>query len=315
MRRKITLDILQAYASEKGGKCLSKKYINPKVLIKWKCDAGHIWEAPWKNMYDGRWCKKCVSESKKLGIGVAKEIAEERGGKCLSKKYINWKGKLKWKCDKGHKWEACLDGVKNGNTWCPECALDKTRLSVKDCQKAAEKFGGKCLSKRYKNAKSVLEWECINGHIWKTKAGTVIHKNKWCPRCRDKSQNALALNIQKIFKNTTIEQKYRGFEWLDTDSGGRQEIDIFLPELKIAIEYDGEGHFYPVNFGGCSDQTAKKIFKKTKKLDKIKNKKIRQHKSEIENFIRFSYKDNIYDIEVVRKKLADNDVVVGDQNG
>lgn len=310
--RKITIDILRSYARSHGGVCLSSEYINPKISIKWKCSEGHIWIAPWKSMYDGRWCRKCNNESRRLGIEVAQQIAATHGGKCLSEKYINWQTKLEWECKNGHHWKTCLDTVQNGKHWCPECALNKTRLSIEDCHKAAEKFGGKCLSKEYKNSKSIIEWECRNGHIWKSKASNTINGHKWCPRCRDKSQNILAENIKKIYANFIIKQKCRDFKWLDTPSGGRQEIDIFVPEIKLAIEYDGQGHFYPVNFGGCGNNSANKIFKKTQNLDKLKNDKIEQHKEDIKYFIRFSYLDNIYDIGAIKQKLIENNIPSGD---
>jgi len=33
-------------------------------------------------------------------------IARERGGDCLSKRYVNSKVKLLWLCEKGHQWFA-----------------------------------------------------------------------------------------------------------------------------------------------------------------------------------------------------------------
>jgi len=314
MGKRITIEFIKQFAKEKGGECISVEYINPKMPIKWKCLHGHIWKSPWKSMYDGRWCRECHVESIKLGIGVAQKIAKERNGKCLSIKYINWKSKLEWKCDKGHKWSACLDNIKNKKQWCPDCAFDRRRLSIKDCIAAAAKFGGKCLSTEYKMAKSKIRWCCEKGHEWDAVASGVFYCNKWCPRCRDKSQNMLANNIKEIYAGCVVEQKYRGFKWLDTKNGGRQELDIWLPEIKLAIEYDGQGHFYPVNFGGCDNETAKKIFEKTKRLDKIKNRKIKKHLDDIKHFIRFSYKDNIFDIELVKKKLIDNNITIGDIN-
>ena len=39
---------------------------------------------------------------KKLTIKDMQELAKARGGKCLSKKYVNGRVKLKWKCAEGH---------------------------------------------------------------------------------------------------------------------------------------------------------------------------------------------------------------------
>jgi hypothetical protein len=34
---------------------------------------------------------------------------------------------------------------------------------------------------------------------------------------------------------------------------GRQELDIFVPSLKLAIEYQGEQHFKPIDAWGGED--------------------------------------------------------------
>jgi len=41
--------------------------------------------------------------------------------------------------------------------------------------------------------------------------------------------------------------------------------------LYCLIEYDGEQHYRPVNFGGMSDEKALNNLEKTKKHDQIKN--------------------------------------------
>ena len=57
---------------------------------------------------------------KLLSIEEMQDIAKSRGGKCLSKKYINTRTKLKWKCAEGHIWKAVPYAVKQGG-WCPTC--------------------------------------------------------------------------------------------------------------------------------------------------------------------------------------------------
>jgi hypothetical protein len=49
------------------------------------------------------------------------ELAIQRGGKCLSKDYINIDTKLKWQCHCAYVWEAIPYSIKNG-TWGPKCA-------------------------------------------------------------------------------------------------------------------------------------------------------------------------------------------------
>ncbi len=111
-------------ANEKGGKCLSSKYANNRTKLEWQCKQGHIWEATPNQVKNGTWYPQC-SGNKKLSIKDMARIAESRGGKCLSSKYINANTRLSWQCGKGHLWEAIPNSIKRGS-WCPICR--KTRM-------------------------------------------------------------------------------------------------------------------------------------------------------------------------------------------
>lgn len=58
----------------------------------------------------------------KYTIEDMQNLARKKGGKCLSKKYVNGRSKLQWMCSKGHKWNAVPESVHRIGTWCPECS-------------------------------------------------------------------------------------------------------------------------------------------------------------------------------------------------
>ena len=120
-KMKLTIEEMQKIAKSRGGKCLSKKYVNNYNKLKWQCADGHIWKATSNNVKRGRWCSLCAARKMKLTIEEMQEIAESRGGKCISKKYVNNHTELKWQCAEGHIWEAKPYNVKRG-TWCPKCS-------------------------------------------------------------------------------------------------------------------------------------------------------------------------------------------------
>ena len=62
---------------------------------------------------------------KKLTIELMQQIARDRGGKCLSKEYINARTHLEWMCAEGHRWKATPDSVKNKSAWCEKCYRKK----------------------------------------------------------------------------------------------------------------------------------------------------------------------------------------------
>lgn len=47
--------------------------------------------------------------------------------------------------------------------------------------------------------------------------------------------------------------------------------DFYLPSYKLIIEYDGEGHYEPIDFAGKGKEWANKNFERIKKYDNLKN--------------------------------------------
>jgi len=169
---------MQAIAKKRQGRCLSKEYINSKTKLKWECAKGHIWEAEPTHIKSGSWCPYCAGKYRT--IEDMQKIATSMGGKCLSKKYINNRTKLKWQCRKGHVWETTPMIVKNG-AWCPYCS-GNARLNIHEMQRIAKKRGGRCVSEKYINANTKLKWQCRKGHIWEAIPNSV-RRGSWCPKC------------------------------------------------------------------------------------------------------------------------------------
>lgn len=121
--------------------------------------------------------------ARRLSIVDAKQIAETKGGKCLSKTYINNKQKLLWCCHNGHEWLARLSQIKDNGTWCPKCNTDKSKNGIIVAQRIAKNNGGKCLSVEYNNNKTKMLWECKEGHVWESAIVNIKNNNHWCPYC------------------------------------------------------------------------------------------------------------------------------------
>jgi len=61
---KATLDDMHELASQYGGSCLSKEYINNSTKLKWKCSKGHIFYRSPKLIKKGFWCDICRKNEK-----------------------------------------------------------------------------------------------------------------------------------------------------------------------------------------------------------------------------------------------------------
>jgi hypothetical protein len=122
-----------------------------------------------------------VSSPKKLK--KIKDLAISKGGKCLSKRYINVSTRLRFKCKNGHEWETSPASIKSGS-WCPYCA-GTVKGTIEEMQRIATSREGKCISSEYINNQTHLMWECNEGHRWKATPSN-IKRGKWCPKCSAK---------------------------------------------------------------------------------------------------------------------------------
>lgn len=179
-----TIEDMKRVARERGGECLSHHYQNAHTKLTWKCGKGHVWQAIPKSIYlHGTWCAECKGV-KKLTIKDIKELAKQNNGICLSMEYVNNRGKLRWRCKKGHEWESSTSNIKSGK-WCPRCA--KRKVIIDDMKDLAQSRGGKCLSSNYTGKYAKLIWKCNEGHVWES-TPAIIKRGSWCPVCSKKSK-------------------------------------------------------------------------------------------------------------------------------
>jgi hypothetical protein len=68
------------------------------------------------------------------------------------------------KCKCGNIWEPYLYALEAGK-WCQPCGYNGQKLGIKKCQEYAETKGGRCLSTKYKDVNSLIQWECSKKHI------------------------------------------------------------------------------------------------------------------------------------------------------
>jgi hypothetical protein len=236
-KRKLGIEEMHQLAAKRGGKCLSKTYETNRRKLLWECADGHQWEAVPSSIKRGSWCPFCAGRIK-LTLLEMKQLAEKRGGKCLSEGYVNARSELRWECAKGHQWEATPDNIKSGH-WCHVCGGSQ-RLTIEQMHRVAEERGGKCLSERYVNKMSNLLWECADGHRWEATANNVT-RGRWCPLC----SSGLGERICREYFEQIFEKKFPRShpKWLHNEKGNRMELDGFCREYKIAFEHHGEQHY------------------------------------------------------------------------
>ena len=164
--------------------------------------------------------------------------------------------KVWWKCSLcGNEWQAMIASrTRNGDVGCRKC---KFKIIAKKL--SIPKFG-KSLEDKFPNL--VIEWNDIKngsltpnminchthrevwwkcqkcGYEWKSKVSNRTSLGEGCPKCA--SVWGTSFSEQSIFYYLKMYYSYNVFSrYKFKDIKGIFEVDIYLPELKIGIEYDG----------------------------------------------------------------------------
>jgi hypothetical protein len=174
----MTIEECSRMAAEHGGTCLSRRYVNARAKLRWRCGHGHEWKAAWTNIQSGHWCPTCARGSP-YSIDDMQTFAARRNGACISTTYVNSYTKLRWRCAEGHTWEATPRLVLGG-TWCPRCAL-REPWTLERLRVEARNRGGECLGETEEHGR--FRFRCQLGHKWSGRIVNVASGGSWCPVC------------------------------------------------------------------------------------------------------------------------------------
>ena len=222
-------------------------YINSRSKIKFRClKCGNEWETVPHTLVSGHGCTKCSrkqqrKKTKKTNEQFLKELKKICPNVFPLEEYINAQTKIKCKCVKcGNEWETKPNWLLSGHS-CSKCAHKnggkKIRLTNKEfLKKIKEKNIPIIPLENYELSSKAIRCECkICGHIWKTNPNSLL-SGSGCPKC-----NRI---FQTSFPEQAIYYYFKKF-FPDTINGYREgfkntELDIYIPNLQMAIEYDGK---------------------------------------------------------------------------
>ena len=143
-----------------------------------------------------------------------------------------------WKCSKGHSWQAAPSTRIKGHG-CPYCSgrfvLPENSLLAKSPNLASEwhptKNGEITPEMVAPYSMKKVWWKCERGHEWQASVSNRF-QGRGCAQCSAElkssfPEQAILFYLSKIF---SVENRHRIAGW---------EVDLFLPEFNIGIEYDG----------------------------------------------------------------------------
>lgn len=227
----------------------------------WKCPAcGYEWSSSPNNRTSSRTsCPCCASRVIVPGINdlqtlypeVAKKWHPTKNKKnpCNIAPFCNDKAWFVCDKDSRHVFYTRICSLTNGDTVCPICSNQKIIVGINDFQSTNpelmqewnwKKNSAACIdpTKITKGVDKKVWWICNKcGNEWQASVGSRAGSQRCgCPECKkDLSssfpEKAIAYYLSKKFN---IEENKK-FDWL-----GNSELDIYINDLKIGIEYDGQ---------------------------------------------------------------------------
>lgn len=150
----------------------------------------------------------------------------------------------------------------------------------------------------YKGSEQPVKCRCkLCNHIW-SPIGRSLKNGQGCPNCSTSKGELKVKEFLDIHKINYIQQKT--FE--DCIDKERLKFDFYLPNNNIAIEYDGQQHFMPVDFANKGKEWANNLFQNNVRKDNIKDIYCKDNNINLIRIPYFEY-DNIFDI--LASKLTD----------
>ena len=118
----------------------------------------------------------------KLQINTLKNIAQSKGGDCLSSVYLGHVYPLIFICSNGHQWEARPNDIRRGS-WCAICSkAGGKRKTIEQLRCMFNDIGISCISEEYTNSKEKYLWECKHGHKFQSRYD-YLKEHRYCPIC------------------------------------------------------------------------------------------------------------------------------------
>jgi hypothetical protein len=221
--------------------------------VNWVCPEGHQWSSAPKEFKLGRtvFCPYCSNAKVLTGFNdlatTQPEIASEwhptkNAGLTPEEVTEGSNRKAWWQCEAGHEWETVISNRRTRG--CPYCGNKAVWSGFNDLATTHPE-----LSKQWHTANTIkpseltygsdtkVKWVCDKGHEWDTLVYLRTAKlARGCPTCgrglNSKAEKEVAGWMKALLPNNQVEENTKSII-------PPFELDIYIPEKNVAIEYNG----------------------------------------------------------------------------
>ena len=223
------------------------------IVVSWRCNRGHTYSASIVSRIGGRGCPYCANKIVLKGFNdlettdpeLAKEWDYERNTILPTEVTFGSGKRIFWKCSEKHSYPATVSERRRGRG-CPYCSNKKVLVGYNDLRTRFPKIAAEWNYEKngdlkpemyvYGSGASVW-WKCIKGHEWKVPIVSRTRDGNGCKICNNAKsssfyEKALYYYIKKQFPNAESNYKTKLLK--------KRELDVFLPDYNIGLEYDGD---------------------------------------------------------------------------
>lgn len=231
-----TKEYVMSYISSFNYTPILDEFLGSQTKFNIICPKGHKFDITWNNFQQGKRCPICAG-NKKMSDDDIKNKVNKLGLKLLSIKR-NHNMQLEIKCDKDH-----ISNIQYGNLMdrkiCPVCSRERTKVSKERVLDFLKNKGYGWISGDYIDNNSNIQLKCEKGHIFTSYWRLLNSGNGCCPIChgnRSIGEKEVADLILSIYNGTVIFNDRQNI--INPKTGYYLELDIYIPELNKAIEYN-----------------------------------------------------------------------------
>lgn len=235
--------IMKEYIDKRSPYELSK---GSHYVAEWECQEGHKWKKFVYKRAAGEGCPYCANRRVVIGFNNFTEeypyLATEWDDPVDMMTLTAMSAyRAKWKCASGHSWRAPVHQRTKGSG-CPYCSGRIVVKGINDLSSLRPELVSEWADEREMSTVSLssryrARWECKEGHTWST---SVFMRTRsfgtGCPRCAkqiSKQEDDLSEYIQRLIdEDTCLVRNTRKVI-------SPKELDIYLPDLNMAFEFNG----------------------------------------------------------------------------
>lgn len=275
MSKQITNDEFLVRFSKVWGDKLTplSKYEKMHTKIRVHCNTcKHQWESLPLNLLHGEGCPRCCKEIHNTGDVL--EFLKRNHYSCSlleGEEYTDYYTKMEFVCACGNHFTTSFASLRKTYGVCKECSALARRTKQLKSQDEAKELAFNATGDEYELVGVYSGYSQLTtfkhtscGEVFDVRFDHLIAGETQCPHCfNSKSRGEVAISKWLKANNIAFEEQKR---FRDCRGDKRPlPFDFYIPDLNIAIEYQGEQHYAPVKLFGGDNKFEKRI-----KYDAIK---------------------------------------------